>query len=70
MDGLIIANQKSTDIANQGSEILDPMPISISTSISAHTLVMDPFVILSRPTYYNLAVKQKVAYQPMFRFRR
>lgn len=70
MDGIITTNQESTSLASQGSASVDPVPASASTFTSAQPPVTDSFVTISRPAYYNLAVKQKAVYQPTFRFRR
>ncbi|KAF9109510.1 hypothetical protein BGX30_008380, partial [Mortierella sp. GBA39] len=70
MDGIITTNQESTSLASQGSASVDPVPASASTFTSAQPPVTDSLVTISRPAYYNLAVKQKAVYQPTFRFRR
>jgi len=49
---------------------MDPVPALTSTSTSSQAPVTDLLMAPSRPAYFNLAVKQKVVYQPTFHFRR
>ncbi|KAG0307490.1 hypothetical protein BGZ97_000378, partial [Linnemannia gamsii] len=69
MEGIISNSQDAVAILND-LETLDPGSASASAPMSAHTPNSDQPGTPPRDAFYNLAVKQKAIYQPIFRFRR
>ncbi|KAF9284831.1 hypothetical protein BGZ88_009765 [Linnemannia elongata] len=65
MEGIAMTCQETT------AELMtDPSPAPDLVSTTVHDPVTDPRGDSSKPPFYNLAVKQKAVYQPVFRHRR
>ncbi|KAF9536710.1 hypothetical protein EC957_009925, partial [Mortierella hygrophila] len=65
MESVVVSCQEPT------AELMtDPSPAPDLVSTPVHDPVTDPRGDSSKPPFYNLAVKQKAVYQPVFRHRR
>ncbi|KAI1297002.1 hypothetical protein EDD11_007315 [Mortierella claussenii] len=65
VEGVVMSCQEAT------AELMtDPSPAPDLVSTPVHDPVTDPRGDSSKPPFYNLAVKQKAFYQPLFRHRR